>query len=118
MGIGTSLLLVAIGAILKWAVTDTVAGISLATVGVILMIVGVVGLIISLVWLTAWRDRARGTVVRERYVDQAPWPDLGKHPCHREPPPGGSRSFISDRRRRHAGSARSRSGRSGRRPGP
>jgi uncharacterized membrane protein len=49
MRIGTSLVLIAIGAILKFAVTTTVSGISLATVGVVLMVVGLAGLVISLV---------------------------------------------------------------------
>ena len=48
MRIGASLFLIAVGAILKWAVTDRVNGVNLATVGVILMIVGVVGLVLSL----------------------------------------------------------------------
>jgi hypothetical protein len=71
MGIGTSIFLIAIGAILKFAVTTSVSGISLATVGVILMVVGVIGLIISLLWVTIWTDRTRGgPVVRDRYVDR------------------------------------------------
>ena len=48
MGIGASLLLVAIGAILLWAVSATVAGISINTVGIILIVVGVVGLVATL----------------------------------------------------------------------
>ncbi len=48
MGIGTSIFLVALGAILKFAVTASVSGIELATVGTILMIVGIIGLVISL----------------------------------------------------------------------
>jgi hypothetical protein len=48
--IGTSLFLIAAGAILKFAVTLNVAGVDLHTVGVILMIVGGVGLAIGL-WL-------------------------------------------------------------------
>ena len=43
MRIGASLFLIAIGAILKWAVTATVSGINLHVVGVILMIVGLIG---------------------------------------------------------------------------
>ncbi len=55
MRIGGSLFLIALGAILKFAVTDSVNGIDLGTVGVILMIVGAVGLVLSLFWLTARR---------------------------------------------------------------
>ncbi|MEP7016844.1 MAG: DUF6458 family protein [Actinomycetota bacterium] len=49
MRIGGSLVLIAIGAILKYAVTTSVSGINLATVGVVLMVVGLAGLVISLV---------------------------------------------------------------------
>lgn len=48
MGIGTSIFLIATGAILRYAVTATVQGIELQTVGLILMIVGIIGLVISL----------------------------------------------------------------------
>ena len=66
MGIGTSIFLIAVGAILKFAVTDSVSGVDLATVGVILMVVGVVGLLVSTLWMTLWADRRRGGVVVER----------------------------------------------------
>jgi hypothetical protein len=48
MTIGGSVALIAIGAILLFAVTASVAGVSLNTVGVILMIAGAVGLVIGL----------------------------------------------------------------------
>jgi hypothetical protein len=48
MTIGTSLLLIGVGAILKFAVTWHVAGINLHVVGVILMVIGVVGLLLGL----------------------------------------------------------------------
>jgi hypothetical protein len=59
--IGTSLLVIAAGAILRYAVTATVAGVDLQTVGSILLVVGVVGLVIGL-WLEISgreRDRAQ-----------------------------------------------------------
>jgi uncharacterized membrane protein YidH (DUF202 family) len=57
MYIGTSLFLIAAGAILRYAVTTNVSGINLHTTGVVLMVVGVVGLVISLfLWFRA--DRA------------------------------------------------------------
>jgi hypothetical protein len=73
VGIGTSIFLIAVGAILKYAVTASVSGIELDVVGVILMVVGVVGLLLSLLWMTIWADRRRavvgeGAVVREREV--------------------------------------------------
>lgn len=49
MRIGGSLLLIALGAILKYAVTTSVSGINLAVVGVVLMVVGLGGLVITLV---------------------------------------------------------------------
>lgn len=48
-GIGGSLFLVALGAILYWAVTVEAEGFNLNTIGLILMIVGVVGLILTLI---------------------------------------------------------------------
>ena len=48
MGIGISILLVAIGAILLWAVTATVAGVSINTIGVILIVVGAIGMLVGL----------------------------------------------------------------------
>ena len=59
MAIGTSILLIAVGAILKYAVTAHVSGIDLQTVGVILMLVGILGLILSLLYTFVWSDRAR-----------------------------------------------------------
>jgi Domain of unknown function (DUF6458) len=49
--LGTSLFLVAVGAILRYAVTATVSGIDLQTVGLILMIVGAIGAILSVIWM-------------------------------------------------------------------
>jgi hypothetical protein len=66
MYIGTSIFLIALGAILKFAVTTHVAGIDLQTAGVILMVVGVLGLLISLLLMTIWSDRRRGTVPDDR----------------------------------------------------
>jgi membrane-bound ClpP family serine protease len=54
MGIGVSLLLIAIGAVLTFAVTATANGIDITVVGVILMIVGGVGLAISMLFLATW----------------------------------------------------------------
>ena len=55
MRIGLSLMLIAIGAILKFAVTTSVSGVSLSTVGVVLMVVGIAGLVISLVMASTAR---------------------------------------------------------------
>jgi hypothetical protein len=71
MGIGTSIFLLALGAILKFAVTVEIAGIELATVGVILMVAGVIGLLISLFWMSQARDRD-AVVRRDRVVERDP----------------------------------------------
>jgi hypothetical protein len=57
--IGTSLVLIAIGAILKYAVTAEIDFIDIQTAGVILMIIGIVGLILSLLYTFVWSDTAR-----------------------------------------------------------
>jgi hypothetical protein len=54
MGISLSILLVAIGAVLTWAVSVEVSGVDLTAVGVILMIVGIIGLLVSLVFWSSW----------------------------------------------------------------
>jgi hypothetical protein len=59
MTIGTSLLMIAVGAILKYAVTAHVSGIDIQTVGVILMLIGILGLILSLLYTFVWSDAAR-----------------------------------------------------------
>jgi Domain of unknown function (DUF6458) len=66
MYIGTSIFLIAVGAVLKFAVTATVAGIEIQTAGLILMIVGGLGLVISLFLLTAQSDRRRRDDVEDR----------------------------------------------------
>lgn len=69
MAVGTSILLIAVGAILKFAVNVDTEGFNLNTVGLILMIVGILGLLVSLLMGSMWADRRnRGTVVREREV--------------------------------------------------
>ena len=72
MGIGTSIVLIAVGAILKWAVNADISGIELTTIGTILLIVGIVGLIISLLVASQAFGRRDTTVVRDRYVDDRP----------------------------------------------
>ena len=67
MGIGTSLFLIAVGAILYFAVDADVSGLEISTIGIILMIVGVIGLLISLFMVSsARRAPAERTVVRDR----------------------------------------------------
>ncbi len=56
MGLGVGIFLVAIGAILAWAVNvDTSsAGVNLHTIGYILLAVGALGIVLSLVFWSSW----------------------------------------------------------------
>lgn len=68
-GIGGSLFLVALGAILYWAVTVEAEGFSINTIGLILMIVGVVGLILTLLMTASVEKTERqsgGVTIVER----------------------------------------------------
>jgi hypothetical protein len=56
MALGTSIFLIALGAILRYAVFVSLAGISIQTVGLILIVAGVLGLLISLLAATLWAD--------------------------------------------------------------
>jgi uncharacterized membrane protein len=64
MALGTALFLIAVGAILRFAITASTSGVNIHTIGVILMIVGGVGLVISLFWMSVWADRRRRTAAR------------------------------------------------------
>jgi uncharacterized ion transporter superfamily protein YfcC len=59
MTIGSSIALIAVGAILKWAVTAHVSGINLQTAGTILLVVGIIALVLSLVYTFWYTQRAR-----------------------------------------------------------
>jgi uncharacterized protein DUF6458 len=68
MGIGVSIFLIALGAILAFAVNVSVSGLDIAVVGWILMVVGAIGLIMT-AFIWGPRNRARGgEVVAERRV--------------------------------------------------
>jgi hypothetical protein len=54
MGISFSILLIAIGAILTWAVSADVSGVDITAIGVILMIVGAIGFLASLAFWSSW----------------------------------------------------------------
>ena len=71
MGIGTSLFLIAVGAILRFAVSDAIDGVDLGTVGLILLLVGIVGLLISL-FMTQMATRRETVVTRDRYSEPPP----------------------------------------------
>lgn len=63
MGIGINIFLIAVGAILTFAVDATVAGLDIKVVGVILMVAGAIGLILT---LAVFAPRRRRTVTETR----------------------------------------------------
>ena len=69
MGIGTSIFLLALGAILAFAVEFDVAGLDINTIGFILMAAGIIGLIISMMFLGRARTTA-APVAQERVVER------------------------------------------------
>ena len=54
MGIGVSIILIAVGAVLAFAVHVTTSGFNVNTVGYILLVVGIVGALISLIFWSSW----------------------------------------------------------------
>jgi hypothetical protein len=58
MTIGTSIALIAVGAILKWAVTAHVSGFDIQTAGTVLFVLGILGLVLSLIYTFVWSRRA------------------------------------------------------------
>jgi hypothetical protein len=69
MGIGASVFLIAIGAILAFAVNVSVSGLDLATVGWILMAAGTIGLLVALVMMNGWTRPRTTAVVEDGYDD-------------------------------------------------
>ena len=76
MGIGVSIFLIALGAILAFAVNVSSGGMDLNTIGVILMVVGVIGLAVTMLILNGggggWYGGRRTTVVEDGYVEEDP----------------------------------------------
>jgi uncharacterized membrane protein len=71
VSIGASLALIAVGAILKWAVTAHVNGFDLQTAGTVLFVIGIFALIIAVVYAFWWpfgSDRGQDA----RYADDPP----------------------------------------------
>ena len=69
MGMGVSLLLVAIGAVLAFAVHVTGSGFNIHTIGIILLVVGAIGALMSMIFWSSWGGFGGGrteTTVIER----------------------------------------------------
>jgi hypothetical protein len=74
MGLGVSILLIAAGAILAFAVNATVSGVDIHTIGWILLIVGIVGAVLSMIFWSSWAGPGYWGGRRRTYVDDAPPP--------------------------------------------
>lgn len=72
MGLGVSLLLIAVGAILIWGLQSDVAGISEDAIGVILIVIGALGIILSMLFWSSWGGM--GGRRRSTYVEEGPPP--------------------------------------------
>lgn len=67
MTYGTALFLIAVGAILRFAVTADAEGFNINNAGTILMVVGVIGLVLSFLYASMW-SRRRGVDVVEQPI--------------------------------------------------
>jgi hypothetical protein len=85
MGIVVSMLLIAVGAVMRFAVTVKGHGFNVHTTGVILIIVGIVGAILSIVYWASWGGFRRGGVARSTTVVSSQGPSMnGERPIVRE----------------------------------
>ena len=73
MGLGVSILLIAAGAILAFAINKDVSGVDIQTIGWILLIVGIVGAVLSMIFWSTWAGPGYWTR-RRGYYDEAPPP--------------------------------------------
>ena len=92
MGIGVGILLVAVGAILTFAVTKDLRGLDIQVVGVILMIVGILGIVLDMMWWHTWRGSGyrRATYVEGDPRYRSAWPRRRATVVEEDapPPPG------------------------------
>ena len=74
MGIGVSLILIAVGLVLALAVNADVSGVDIHTIGWIVTIVGAVGLVLSMIFWSSWAGPGYWSRRRSTYVDDGPPP--------------------------------------------
>jgi hypothetical protein len=70
MGIGVSIFLIAVGAVLAFAVNAEVSGLDIQVVGWILLVVGAVGILLSMIFWSSWGGWGRREVVEDRPVSR------------------------------------------------
>jgi hypothetical protein len=72
MGLPVSLILIAVGAVLAWAVHVDTNGFNVHTVGYILLVVGIIGALLSMVFWSSWAGPGYWSRRRTTYVDEGP----------------------------------------------
>jgi hypothetical protein len=72
MGLGVGIFLAAVGAVLAFAVSDTVSGVNIHAIGWILLIVGIVGIVLSMIFWSSWAGPGYFSRRRTTYVDEGP----------------------------------------------
>ena len=72
MGLGVSIFLIAVGAILAFAVNAEVSGLEVTTIGWILLIVGIIGAVLSMIFWSSWGGPGGYRSRRTTYVDDGP----------------------------------------------
>ena len=73
MGLGVSLILIAVGAVLAFAVhVENSSTFDVNTIGIILLIVGIVGALLSMVFWSSWAGPGYFSRRRTTYVDEGP----------------------------------------------
>jgi hypothetical protein len=72
MGLPVSLILIAVGAVLAWAVSVETNGFNVNTIGYILLVVGIIGAILSMVFRSSWAGPGYWSRRRTTYVDEGP----------------------------------------------
>ena len=74
MGLGVGIFLIAVGAILAFAVNATTSGVNVHAVGWILMAVGLLSILLSMVFWQSWAGPGYWSRRRTTYVDEEPPP--------------------------------------------
>jgi Domain of unknown function (DUF6458) len=72
MGLGVGLILIAVGAVMAWAVHVSTSGVNIHTVGYILLVVGIIGGLLSMIFWSSWAGPGYFTRSRRTYVDEGP----------------------------------------------
>jgi hypothetical protein len=100
MGVGTSIVVFAIGAILKFATNVHSSSFNIQTIGVILMIVGAVGFVVSLFFWGSWGGFGGNSYRRRTVYQDTPADRTMVDPRYQAGPPMGSGQRVVDEERR------------------